>query len=174
MNLNTIFKNHTWIAIILSGYFVLFIFLNVKHGIVATPVMQYGMFSSMQNSTDTQSVYEYYLNKEKILLNNYSFTERDILLTSLHDYLNHRDNNKAVFSSFNNVIQKVKINVTESEQLFYNHTNDTIFTNWYKDKLAAITNKKIKLLDIYIQKYIWKGDEFLKVDTAQKIKEIVN
>ena len=174
MNLKTIWKNNKLVAILLCGYFLLFIFLNKKQGITAMPVSLYGMFSAKQNITDTQSVYEFYINKEKINLSDYSFTERDIMLTSLNDYLYEKETNEAVYKSVNGVLNKVKINLPNEDGKYYNKINDTQFTNWYKATLQQIIKKEIDNIEIYSQKYIWVNGGLVKIDSAQKINEIVN
>ena len=165
---------HKLIVILLCIYFALFTLFNVKQGIVVTPIMQYGMFSHIQNLSDTQKVYEFIINNKKISLNNFSFTERDIILTPLIAYVNHSKNNDDVFKSYSAVVAKCKINTDTYKANYYNKINDTLFTSWYKNKLSPIIKMKINTLEIYTQKYIWRNNALVKTDTAYKIKAIVN
>jgi ribosome-associated translation inhibitor RaiA len=169
MNIKYIWKQHKTIAVLLCGYFVLFIGLNVKQGIVATPILQYGMFSGKKMLADTANAYVFYINNKKIALSNYSFIERDILITSLEKYLNQTENNDAVYSSFSTIVQKLNIDVSKHKEKFFNNTNDSVFKKWYNQKLESITNLDIKTAEVYQQKYTWQNNKIQLTDTAKKI-----
>lgn len=174
MNLLQIWKRHKTLAILLFVYFLLFIGLNVKQGIVATPVLQYGMFSGMQKLEDTAIAYVFYANDKNIPLSNFTFTERDILLTSLNNYLGQKENNEGVYNSFGTIMQKIKSNLKNNKEKFTNRISDSTFKNWYKLKLEKITNQKIENIEIYKQKIYWKDYKINTTDTLQKIFTIVN
>lgn len=169
MNFLHIWKQHKTIAILLCAYFLLFIGLNVKQGIVANPVLQYGMFSGKQTLADTSTAYVFYINNGKVALTNYSFTERDILITSLNKYLSQKENNEAVHTSFATILQKLNIDVSKRKEIFLNNTADEIFKNWYKQKLEKILNHHIKNAEVYTQKYYVQLNKIIKSDSTQKI-----
>jgi hypothetical protein len=172
MNIKHIWTKHKLLAILLCVYFLAFIGLNVKQGIVATPVLQYGMFSGKQSLTDTATSYVFYINNEKINLSNYSFTERDVILTSLDKYLSHKENNLAVYNSFNGIMQKMHFYTNQTG--FTNNVNESSFNNWYTQKLENILDVKIKSAEVYSQKFIWQKNKIILTDSAQKILSIVN
>ena len=162
------------IAILCCGYFVVFIWLNVKQGIVATPVLQYGMFSGNKTQNDTTNTYVIYVNNKKIILSEYSFIERDILLTSFDDYLDSGKNNENIYNTFYGIVQRVHVNVGYTKDKLTTNCTDSIFKVWYKQKVEEITKTKINNIEIYKQKYNWQNNNIHLLDTAQKIFSIAN
>ncbi len=174
MNIKYIWKQHKILALLCCAYFLVFIWLNIKQGIVATPVLQYGMFSGKKTLSDTSSGYIFYVNNKKIPLSNLSFTERDILITSLEKFLQNNENNEVVYNSFSNIIQKANINLSSKKELYTNKITDSTFKNWYKQKIEKFTKIKVESVNIYKQKYNWQINNIQLVDTPKIIFSIAH
>lgn len=158
-------------------FFVLFIliwfFINFKRGAVATPILQYGMFSNPYYLKDTQNVLHIYVNDKMIDFTKYSMSERDQLQVFLEDYLVQKDNNEMVFTTMKRIFNKVKIGNLMKEDTYTCMLTDEDFTRWYTKIIERITHEKVQKLAAYHQKYIWQLGNFVAVTTPVKINCIV-
>jgi len=158
-------------------FFVLFVlfwgFINVKRGAVATPVLQYGMYSNPYYLTDTQTVLHIYLNDKKIDFAKYSMSERDQLQIFLEDYLRHKENNQMVFTTMKRILSKVQIGKLMTEDNYTCALTDEDFTRWYTKIIERITHEKVVTLAAYHQKYILQSGKLVAVSAPLKINHLV-
>ena len=157
--------------------FVLFIlswfFINVKQGAVATPLLQYGMFSTNYYLKDTQNVLHIYVNDKLIDFTKYSISERDQLQTFLEYYLAHKNNNIMVYSTMKRILSKVYIGKFMNEEVYICKLSDEEFSQWYTKIIEKITQEKVFKLAAYYQKYAWQSGKLIAVSTPLKINCIV-
>ena len=157
--------------------FILFIlswcFINAKQGAVATPLLQYGMYSSPFYLKDTQNILHIYVNDEKIDFTKYSISERDQLQTFLEYYIVHKDNNIMVFTTMKRILSKVYIGNWMKEEDYTCTLSNEDFSKWYTKIVERITHKKIVKLAAYYQKYILQSGQLIAVSTPLKINCIV-
>jgi hypothetical protein len=149
-----------------------FFFINIKQGVVAAPILQFGMFSSVFYISDTQTVAQIYLNDTLLNYADYSFAKRDIILTCLDMYLKQKETNSASFVTMKRLLSKIGIGKWMNERLYSNDITDEQFTNWYKLLLERVTKKSIYKLEIYSQKYLWNGSCLKPTGTVNKITKI--
>jgi hypothetical protein len=152
------------------AFILLFIFVNYKWGAVATPIYQYGMFSSKFYMKDTQAVFKIYTNDKLLDITAYHFTERDMLTVSLENYMKEAKVNRSIYNTINKIPVLTKLMKPE---FYTNNISDTIFTAWYKGLLQQVTGKSVDKLEIYRQKMIWYSGTLNEVATAQKLPFIV-
>lgn len=157
--------------------FVLFIlfwcFINVKQGAVATPLLQYGMYSSPFYLKDTQNVLHIYVNDQLIDFTKYSISERDQLQSFLEYYLAHKDNNVMVYTTMKRILSKVYFGKLMKEESYLCKLNDEDFSKWYIKVIERITQEKVFKLAAYYQKYTWQTGQLIAVSTPLKINCIV-
>src|ERR1700744_4254191 len=89
--------------IILWGYF------NYKQGAVAAPLFVYGMYSGKFFIKDTQRVIQLYANNKVIDLTKYSIIDRDLLQTSLQNYVAQKTVNEGVFLTMKRILDHAYI-----------------------------------------------------------------
>ena len=157
--------------------FVLFIlswcFINVKQGAVATPLLQYGMYSSPFYLKDTQNVLHIYVNDQLIDFTKYSISERDQLQSFLEYYLEHENNNVMVYSTMKRILSKVYIGNWMREEAYTCKLSDEDFLKWYTKIVERITHEKVFKLAAYYQKYTWQSGQLIAVSKPLKINCIV-
>jgi hypothetical protein len=149
-----------------------FFFINFKQGVVAAPILQFGMFSSVFNINDTQTVALIYLNDTLLNYTDYSFAERDIILSHLDMYLLEKETNNASFATMQRVLGKVGMAKWMDKQVYSNTITDEQFTGWYKCLLEKVTKKNIYKLEVYSQKYLWNGSYLKSTGKGNKIIKI--
>lgn len=158
-------------------FFLLFIFmwifLNVKQGAVATPLLQYGMYSSRHYINDTQHLLHLFINKNRVDFTKYSTAEKDHLQTYLEYYLIQKNNNDVVFNTVRRILKKTGIGWWMKYENYTNNINDRNFTIWYKSLAEKITGEKISSLEAFQQKYIWHAGQLTAVGTPVKVDCIV-
>ena len=157
--------------------FVLFIlswcFINLKQGAVATPLLQYGMFSGPFYLNDTQNVLHIYANDQLIDFTKYSMSERDQLQSFLEYYLTHKNNNVMVYTTIKRILSKVYIGKFMKEETYTCNLSDEEFSKWYIKVVEKITHEKVFKLAAYYQKYTWQTGQLIAVSKPLKINCIV-
>src|SRR4051812_15803220 len=109
MFLKKLYKfSKTWFILFLT-FILFFIYINYKWGMVATPVFQFGMFSSTFKTTDTQIVFKIYVNNEPLNISKLSFIKRDLLLTSLQNYQQQQEHNAKLYEQVNTATTRLGI-----------------------------------------------------------------
>ena len=151
-------------------FLLAYIYINAKWGVVATPVLQFGMYSSPFHIKDTQEIYMVKANQKMINCAELSFNDRDIVQLFLHDYERQLPVNTAVYNTMHNYsgLQSLM-----SYKNFTNHISDTAFTHWYKRKLERIIGEPIDLLSVFKQDLVWQLNGLQASGTPIKINFIV-
>ncbi len=151
------------------AFIFLFIFLNIKWGIVAFPVNEYGMYSGKLYTSDTQQVYLVYANDTLIDFSRLSMTQRDMLQYSLDYYLNEKENNAAVYSNMKRVLTKLFIGKLMRVENYTNKLGPVTFNKWFTNKLSDITGMQIFRLAAYSCNYCWQSGRLKPVSEPIKL-----
>ncbi len=158
--------------------FVLFIFLwvyiNYKQGAVATPILQYGMYSGRFYINDTQNVVRLVVNDKPLDFSNYNMSERDQMQIYLEDYISAKEKNEMVFNTMQRIFNKAGIGKYMKRDNFTNQVSDQDFTTWYKKMMEKITGEKISRLQVFQQKYIWRNGQLTAIAEPVKVTSIVD
>ena len=142
-------------------YFVSFLYINFKSGLIVSPIMQYGMYSSMTKISDTISINRVYVNDTILDFSQLSMADRDVIDVSLDNFYSEKINNRNVYTTIKRVTKADRI---MKEKVYLNSITDQIFYNWYQTLLENILNRKIDNIKILKQKYVWKNDVFFEVN----------
>ena len=169
MFLKELFLFSRMLFISFLSFIVLFIFLNIKWGVVAFPINEYGMYSGKLYISDTQQVYQIYANDKLVDFATLSMSQRDKLQYSLDFYKNEKINNVSVYLTIKRILNKFLIGKLMKEENYLNHTDTTKFYNWFSDQLGNITGIRVSRLAIYSCNYCWRGDMFQPVSEPIKI-----
>lgn len=154
-------------------FFMLFIiswcYINVKQGAVATPILQYGMYSNNYFLKDTQNVLNLYVNDKKIDFTKYSISERDQLQIYADNYKIQKVNNEMVFTTMKRILSKVYLGNFMTINNYTCNISDKEFIRWYTKIIEKITHQKVVKLEAYYQKYLWQSSQLVAVSTPFKI-----
>jgi len=172
MFIKQLYLHSKWLCFIFTGFIVLFIFINYKRGVVATPVLQYGMFSEVFHKADTQVAYHIYVNDKPLDITRYDFAKRDILLISLENYEKIKYN-KIIFSTIKTVLNKAGVGGLMQQEVYSNTINDTIFTNWYTRLVEQIVQYPVLKIAVLSQKFVWLANEMQPASAPEKLPFIV-
>lgn len=158
-------------------FFIIFIllwcYINVKQGAVATPLLQYGMFSSPFYLKDTQTVLHIYVNDKMIDFTKFSMSERDQLQVGLEYYLAQKRDNEMVYIIMKRILSRGSIGNLMKEEMYTCKLTDEDFTKWYTKVIERITREKVVKLAAYYQKYVLQSGQLIAVTTPLKINCIV-
>lgn len=160
MLLKKLYRFNKWLFVFTLGWLLVFVVINVKWGMVASPVYQYGMFSSVHALSDTQSAYRLVIDNKVLDPSSLSFAERDVLYVSLARYESHAANNLKVYRSLSSFLPEI----TEKDKRYFNTITNAMFSNWYKEKVAAVTGEKVVQLEVYEDFFVWNNGkaQFIK------------
>ena len=149
-----------------------FAVVNYKWGVVAIPVLQYGMYSSVFYTKDTQKVTQIYINDKVLNYADYSVAETDIMTICLDMFISQEKNNDMTYTTMKRILNKAGIGEWMKKQAYTNNITDEYFATWYKELLERITGEKIDKLEVYNQKYLWNGDYLEPIGPHTKITNI--
>ncbi len=159
-------------------FFLLFIilwgFINYKQGAVATPLLQYGMYSGRFYINDTQNVVRVFVNDKPVDFSKYDMSERDQLQIYLEDYIASKEKNEMVFNTMQRIFSKAGLGKYMQKEHFTNQVSDEAFTNWYKNMAGKIAGEKISRLQVFQQKYIWRNGQLTAIAAPVKVTRIVD
>ena len=142
-------------------YFISFLFINFKSGLIVSPIMQYGMYSSISKMSDTISINRVYVNDTILDFSQLSMADRDIINVSLDNFYGEKIYNRNVYTTIKRVTKADKI---MKEKVYLNSITDQVFYNRYQTLLEKILNRKIHNIKILKQKYVWKNGVFFEVN----------
>lgn len=154
-------------------FLIAFIYLNYKWGVHATPVYQYGMFSSTFYMKDTQTVFKIYTNGQLLDVTKYSFIEADRLFVSLQNYAKQKNANESIYNVMKQVPAKIGFAGMMKHEVYSNDLTDEAFTKWYRQLLEKITNKPVTKFEVYQQKALWHNNALKEIASPEKISFIV-
>ena len=173
MFIRDLYRHNKAGCIIVIAFLLTYIYINFKWGVVATPVMQYGMYSSPFHIKDTQEVYQVEANKKIINSGGLSFVDRDIVQLYLFDYERQGLVNGAVYNTMRKYFRYTGLSGLMNVDKYMNHLSDTLFTQWYKQKLEKIINEHIISLAVFKQHFVWQQDRMQPTDSLTKLNFIV-
>ena len=172
MFIKKLYQHSKTTCLFFVGFIVAFVFINYKWGLVATPVLEYGMFSGSFHIKDTQTVMQIYLNDKRLDYTQYSVAQRDMIGSYPVAYLSEKEINDATFATMKRLLSKVGIGRWMQKEDYVNHITDETFAAWYKTLLEKITGEKINKLEVYKQKYLWDGNALAPAGEPNKINNL--
>lgn len=141
---------------------------------MATPLLQYGMYSAPYYISDTQKVVQLYINNKVVDFSKLSMASRDQLQVSLENYLIEKKSNEMVFTTMQRILNKAGIGQWMKKEYYTNTITDEIFTRWYKKMAENITGENIIHLAAFQQQYIWFAGKLTAIDSPVKLSCIVS
>ncbi len=155
-------------------FIILFVIINYKWGTVATPVLQYGMYSTVFTTKDTQTAYRVLANGQPINNATISLTSRDILQIYPDTYTRQARVNRDAYVIMERYFGYAGLSSLLKYDRFSNTISDSLFMSWYKAQAEKITGKKIKDLMVYQQHFTWNGSSLQPIDSTIKLYSLGN
>ncbi len=164
-----LFKHSKIAAVCFVSFIALFLYINYKWGVVASPIYQLGMFSGVAHIADTQTVYSIFSDNKPVVLNKQPFVYNDMVLVSLSRYESHEQHNRNVMEVFNKFTSRL-LNQPLAAEVFTNNLNDQDVHLWFKQIMQGygMPNNKIS---VYSHRYIWKNKVLMPVNQIE-IKKV--
>lgn len=151
-------------------FIILFGVINYKWGFVATPVLQFGMYSQVFHTKDTQTVYIIEANNKVINCAEISLTNRDILQLYPENYEKEKIRNEAAYLTMKKYISFTGLSGFMNYEKFSNKISDSLFTIWFKTRVERITGSPVNSLHVFRQHFVWNSKELEAVDSLSKLK----
>lgn len=164
MFLVQLYRRYTFLFILFVCWLGAFVFLNLKWGLVASPVYQYGMFSKPMHIREARPAYRIVVNGVQLNPAHYSFAQRDILYVSLDKFQWQQEQNRKVFHALGKFLP-----VSKNNHSFFNHAlTDETFAHWYRQRVSEITGVSIQNLEVY-HEYWWWNDGNMLLQSSKKL-----
>lgn len=168
-----IYRHSKTACFIIIGFLLAYIYINFKWGVVATPILQFGMYSTPFYVNDTVEVYVVEANGKIINGSQLSFVERDIVQLFLYNYERQEAVNQNAYYTMHKYFEMAGLGRLMDYNRYNNHISDIEFTKWYKQKLEKIIHEPVHTLAVYKQNYIWHQNSFQTSDSPVKLTFIV-
>ncbi len=169
MLLKELWKHNKFSFFLLTMFLTAMLFINYKRGLVITPMLQYGMFSEKFQLEDTITTYQIIVDNKQIDLSNYSFTERDLIITPIEDYQKQKKTNPAIYTTMKPFFNKVGLGNFMEEVKYSNQITEIDFNNWYKNKLQMLILTPINNLEIQTCRYVWENNAVKQLSKEKTI-----
>jgi hypothetical protein len=154
MLIKELYRHQRPLAIAITIWLIAFLVINVKWGMVSTPVYQYGMFSSQQYLKDTVTTYNIKVNKEALPLTSLSFAERDVLFLTLDRYLLSDQHNNKVMQNMHRFVT-----AKPGDERYFLSLNDDQFFQWYHQIINRLWHKEIHSFTIHKEYFLWQDNQ---------------
>lgn len=164
MFLVQLYRYHKLLFVLFVGWLVAFVFLNVKWGMVASPVYQYGMFSRPMDISEPRPAYRIMINNERLNPVEYSFAQRDILYVSLDKYRWQSAQNAKVFQALKKFLPVHQ----DTHPYFSNAISQQEIAAWYRQRVSEITRRTVHSLEVYHEYWLW-NEGALILQSSEKL-----
>jgi hypothetical protein len=154
-------------------FILLWFFFNVKQGAVATPILQYAMFSENYHLGDTQNIVRLFINNQPVNFSELSVSGRDQLQVSLENYARQQQTNELFFTTMQRILNKAGVGQWMKKEYYTNTVTDQQFTEWYTQLAERITGEKIIHLSAFQQKFVLQNGRLTPVASPVKLNGIV-
>lgn len=169
MFLKELYQYNKLLFAALALFIISMAFINYKWGVVATPIQQYGMYSQRQYFSDTQKVYQLYVNGQKLNLSDFSLVERDMMQIPI-DYFGRQEYiNSQAFITMRSVFAKLKLDGLLQEKNFVNNTSNLQFYTWFKELVQKNIGNPVAQLEVFEEHYIWNKTKLELTGQPKKI-----
>lgn len=143
-----------------------------KWGAVATPIYQYGMFCQKFHQSDTQSVYQFYINSKPINYSNYNQHDMDLTQEIVANYLKQKKTNPEIFKTMNGFYTKVGLRNFLCEERFLNLKSDKEFIIWLAKIIPQAATANPINLSLEQHNYVYKNKQFIKLNSLKIIDSL--
>lgn len=142
--------------------------ISYKQGAVATPFLNYGMYSNKISPMPEYEVYKIYADGVLLKGGDFSIQYWDKIYLPLYMYLQKDTVNTEMVDIKNRLLTKIKLKtILPGDDLFINENfGDTDFKNWYTQYISSILNKNVQEVKIIKQRYIWNAGYLQPADSV--------
>ncbi len=174
MFLPKLFRHSKALFLALVGFVILFGYLNLKWGVTATPIYQFGMFSGIEKLTDTQQVYYFIVNSKPVSISHLPFPERDQLLASLGQYRLQSSRNPAAFGVIRALAAGAGVAGVMKADNYINHFTEPEFARWYIHLFQKYSGIPTRELIVYTKSFIRQKGKFIMLQSLPNDTLFVN
>lgn len=173
MFLKQLYQHSKGLFLMFLLFVVAFVFLNLKWGMLSTPIYQYGMFSGPIYLKDTLRLTQVQVNGKAVNMSDQHFVSKDKMLVMPQKYLSATHQNSTVQKTMQGFFSKFGwgnlVELDGKDTLVNSH----IFMDWYHQQLSATLHKKVDSIQLFQQTLIWDGNTIVPIGSPQKMNAFV-
>lgn len=145
-----------------------------KQGAVATPFLNYGMYSDKIVPASQYQVYKVYVDDKLLKGDDYSIQEWDKIYMPLYLYYGKDTINTQVIEVRNRLLNKLKLKKLVADTSFFENSefNDAAFKSWYASYLASFSRQASRNIRVVKQNYQWNGQYLQPADSTLLLQNI--
>lgn len=139
-----------------------------KQGAVATPFLNYGMYSDKIMPVQDAEVFKIYADDRLLCGDDFSIQEWDKIYLPLYMYLKKDSVNREMMEIKGRLLHKLKVLPAEAGRSFFENEAfaDSDFMEWYKQYIASIMQQNVDRVKIVKQHYTWAKTDLQPADSV--------
>ncbi len=158
-----------WMTLFVLGQ----LFINYKHGVVASPFLHYAMYSDVIKVNTNYPVFEVTVNGKLLQGKGYRPQQWDKILLPLYYFKNiNALSNKMYHSDIKRLMTAAHLSPNDARFIQQCHAEQ--FTEWYISYLQTIINQQVNILDIRYHTYHFNGQLLTPTDTSFLFSQLCN
>ncbi|HNJ93908.1 MAG TPA: hypothetical protein PLS65_03995 [Ferruginibacter sp.] len=155
MFIKRLYRYNPFLFVAFILFLLAFLVVNYKWGTVATPVMQFGMYSKHYSVKDTQVVFLVDVNGKRIDAAALSLSDRDLFQIYPDAFFRQPAANTAARETMRKYLAPVGLDGYMSDKKFINPVADSSFWHWYGAMAAKVLDEPIQTMAVYKQAFTW-------------------
>lgn len=157
MYLKKLYRHSKIACIILVAGCIVQLVIFYKQGAVATPFLNYGMYSEKISPREDYVVYKIYTDGKLLEGNDFSIQDWDKLYLPLYMYLSKDTVNNEMVLVQNRLLSKLHAPLIAADNTLFTNRDfdDAEFLQWYRNYVASVVNENIQQILIVKQQYTW-------------------
>ena len=150
-------------------FVLLFLVINYKWGVVATPVLQYGMYSGKYHLADSITFYQLTVNGKSLDAYLLPQGENDKLQSYLNQYAVYKENNKVTYHIMSTYFGRLGLISFATQHKYNIEVPVPEHYNWLKNKIEQAVDEPVHEFTAARQLFTWKGAALQPAYPAVKI-----
>jgi hypothetical protein len=173
MFLQKVYRHSKWLFCLFVAFIIGQLFINFKHGMVASPFLHYGMYSEPMKVNDSYGVFEVYVDGKMLQGKDFSPQQWDKIIVPLRYFANlkHRSN-ELYYTDIQRLMKAVKL--APDQQHYLQQCNAEEFRQWYIRYLETVIDKPIHQLDTRYRIYRYNNTSLQPTDAILSLEQLCN
>jgi hypothetical protein len=147
------------------------LFINYKHGVVASPLFHYGMYSEVMKTHNSYGVFEVVANGKVLAGKDFTPQQWDKILVPLRYYAQLNNvSNKLFYTDIKRLMNAAHL--APNEQQYAQECDAGKFMAWYKPYLSKIVNRPVENLNVRYRLYAYKEKRLAPTDSLLTLSQL--
>lgn len=170
MFLKQVYKHNKWLFAAFVGFALLQLFINFKHGMVASPFLHYGMYSQAMKIKDSYDVVEVIVDGKMLEGKDFSPQQWDKITLPVHYFAQLNKSNNLFDTDIQRLMHTAHLSTNKNNYVQPCNTNG--FQKWYSAYLQNVLGKTIHQVDVRYRTYKFQHNRLAPTDSMLSLAQL--